>query len=288
MIRDIMVSNNHSGKSEVLLSAIDNRMNPMPDYMFNEILASSDSTSLKELLEANISFNSARRDGLFNQLVNLYSLEAMNSDTIVQLLDTLNTVQSKLLLILRYIEQNKIDIANQTTVDVLKFGISVEEYNELLWLLTLLNQYGCIDSIPNSQLSYPDFANQQIEAYVRNVLIDRGELDYLEPLNFPHSLKSQQVNHRKFRPAKSEEILSLNVYPNPTKGIITIEYKLDGDVSEGYLRLTDFTGVVFGLKKLKRNRDITEMDLRQYLNGSYIIELWSETGVIESRIIVKM
>jgi hypothetical protein len=48
------------------------------------------------------------------------------------------------------------------------------------------------------------------------------------------------------------------------------------------------TGVVLGIKKLKRNQDITEMDLRQYLNGSYVIELWSEAGRTESRIIVKM
>ncbi len=287
MIRDIMVSNNHSGKSEVLLSAIDNRMNPMPDYMFNEILASSDSTSLKELLEANISFNSARRDGLFNQLVNLYSLEAMNSDTIVQLLDTLNTVQSKLLLILRYIDQGKIDFANQTAVEILNYGIDESESEELLWLLNLLDQYGCIDSIPTNQLSYPNFTNRQIEAYIRNILIDREEINYLEPFIFPNSMKSQQVNHRKFRKAKSEELLSLKVYPNPTKGIITIEYKLDGDVSEGYLRLTYFTGAVIGLKRLKRNRDITEMDLSQYPNGSYLIELWSEAGSIKSKIIVK-
>ena len=288
MIRDIMVSNGHSGKSEVLLSAIDNRIIPMPDYMFNEILASSDSISLKELLEANISFNSARRDGLFNQLVNLYSLEAMNSDTIVQLLDTLNTVQSKLLLIQRYIDQGKIDFANQTAVEIVNYGIDESESEELLWLLNLLDQYGCIDSIPTNQLSYPNFTNRQIEAYIRNILIDREEINYLEPFIFPNSLKSQQVNHRKLRPAKSEEILNLKVYPNPTKGIFTIEYKLDDTAVKGYLRITDLKGSILGLKELTKNQDKLEMNIDKFPSGKYLIELWSEAGRIEGKIIVKM
>ncbi len=114
------------------------------------------------------------------------------------------------------------------------------------------------------------------------------EVMFNYPFIFPNLLKSQQVNHRKLRPAKSEELLSLKVYPNPTKGIFTIEYKLDDTAVKGYLRITDLKGSILGLKELTKNQDKLEMNIDKFPSGKYLIELWSEAGRIEGKIIVKM
>lgn len=47
MIRDIMVANAHSAKSDELMNTLDNRWDPMPDYMKGQILQGRSIVSLK-------------------------------------------------------------------------------------------------------------------------------------------------------------------------------------------------------------------------------------------------
>ena len=53
-------------------------------------------------------------------------------------------------------------------------------------------------------------------------------------------------------------------------------------------RITDLKGSILGLKELTKNQDKLEMNIDKFPSGKYLVELWSETGRIESRIIVKM
>jgi hypothetical protein len=52
MIRDVLVANPHSAKSDELINMLEYRTVPMPDYMMEQILAGEDTVSEKEVLEA--------------------------------------------------------------------------------------------------------------------------------------------------------------------------------------------------------------------------------------------
>ena len=53
-------------------------------------------------------------------------------------------------------------------------------------------------------------------------------------------------------------------------------------------RITDLKGSILGLKELTKNQDKLEMNIDKFPSGKYLIELWSEAGRIEGKIIVKM
>jgi len=54
MIRDIMVANPQSAKSQGVINALNNRWDPMPEYMMDEIMAGKDSLGNKEIMEAHV------------------------------------------------------------------------------------------------------------------------------------------------------------------------------------------------------------------------------------------
>jgi hypothetical protein len=84
MLRDIMVANPHSAKSETLMQEMDMRLDPMPDYMKDEILEGVFFLSAKELMEAKRDLDMQFYNYGFNRL-----LSASLTDTIPVPYDTL-------------------------------------------------------------------------------------------------------------------------------------------------------------------------------------------------------
>jgi hypothetical protein len=62
MIRDVLVSNPQSAKSNEIVDMLDERIDPMPDYMMNEIMQGEDVLGAKELIEKNIAVHSTKKN----------------------------------------------------------------------------------------------------------------------------------------------------------------------------------------------------------------------------------
>jgi len=106
MMRDIMVANPQSAKSEELLVALDERIDPIPDSMWVEILEGMDTVGALERLIGELDGWIQRRDLCFNALVDLFLLDSSHTwapDSLINLLESDEQLSSHYLLTQYYL-----------------------------------------------------------------------------------------------------------------------------------------------------------------------------------------
>ncbi|MDB5283293.1 MAG: hypothetical protein JWO06_2368 [Bacteroidota bacterium] len=75
-------------------------------------------------------------------------------------------------------------------------------------------------------------------------------------------------------PTKAGKVASyLKVYPNPTNGLETFEFKLPCTDAEGNLIIADMRGRTMGSYIIGTNADVLTVDTRQWGNGTYLYRL---------------
>ncbi|HNX85738.1 MAG TPA: FG-GAP-like repeat-containing protein, partial [Bacteroidales bacterium] len=98
MIRDVLVANPHSAKSDEIINMLENRVNPMPDYMLEQILAGEDTVSAKEILEAKKAWWDGEAAKAYTRLLNYFkgdSIRPANDDSLNWLFAYRNTLSSR-------------------------------------------------------------------------------------------------------------------------------------------------------------------------------------------------
>ncbi len=95
MLRDLLVSNTHSVKHDKLLSAIDERIDPMPDDLYNQILSMEDSISLKEIMESKISIQKTKADDIYYHLINTQQVQE-RIDSLISFCGSVNSVRARI------------------------------------------------------------------------------------------------------------------------------------------------------------------------------------------------
>jgi len=255
MIRDIMVANPHTGKSDNLLTVLDNRLNPMPDSLWFDIIDAADSLGGKEILENQLSSWIQRRDIHFNLLIELYRYDTIHSwagDSLVALLNNENSLKAKYNLIYWYIEnQNFTEATNvlQTIpmgFDLTTFESSVQQ--KMTTLLPLLDQLTddtlgliCPDSIQTvALLQLISDIDDLPGNFARNILLACGLISYEEPVVTGITLKQLKRPHRVRKTQTHKSFVK--VYPNPCKDYVIVEYLNKDDNITGLLELKDLTG----------------------------------------------
>lgn len=79
MIRDILVANPQSAKSQEVMARLDERFVPMTEPMMNEILAGQEISGSKETLEAQLAEQKNRESSLFYELCRYYKQDTVNT-----------------------------------------------------------------------------------------------------------------------------------------------------------------------------------------------------------------
>jgi hypothetical protein len=288
MIRDIMVANPHTAKSEVILTGLDNRTIPMPENLYNEILAVADTVSAKELLEARLSAKLSSMDEAFKSLTALYYEESASFDTLIAMTESIPILQAKYLKSLYLIEKNESAQAYNAAT-LIPALVSIDgresEYQDFVSYLQLILQYNAQDSIPTEYIKpLNNGSNELLKAFARNTLIDKGIISYQEPYLLPDGTKSSRI-HRfenlkiQFQSGNSS---FLKVFPNPASDFITIDYLLPNKEAAGVITIFDLNGKAFISKLLLKNTNQFVLSLEGLVSGTYLIKLSDSKGYIDS------
>lgn len=80
---------------------------------------------------------------------------------------------------------------------------------------------------------------------------------------------------------KEEEVISWRLYPNPAKNHLTI--KIDHEISDGFLWITDLYGRVMYTQPIRENT--FKLNLGQYSAGTYIVTIRSDNKLFSKKII---
>ncbi len=300
MVRDILTANPQAAKSEEIMSKLDDRWEPMPDYMKEEIETGITIIGGREQLEA-------KRDGwlqqesfLTNRIISTYLGDTVNPDAINELkafLQNENTIQSGFVLADICLQRGDYSGSNQA-INSLQSNFTLSQFEsqqaaDYLALNTILAglqanaiELGSVDSIHAIPLlSLYQSGDNTATAFARDILIASGLLSYQEPINIGDNEKSLIAQLPPVKPATSAKRSSehLSIFPNPATTYTILEYALPANASNSSVGIYTNYGVVVWKQEIKRAKDQLIIDLNSIPSGSYIVSLQSGNQTVASK-----
>ncbi|MCO5261355.1 MAG: T9SS type A sorting domain-containing protein [Lentimicrobium sp.] len=276
-----LIANPHSAKSETLLQELDMRIDPMPEFMKDEILEGVFVLSAKELMEAKRDVDMQFYNYGFNRL-----LSASLTDTIPVPVDTLLALLAADGSARSLMQQAWVMLENGDTLSAANRMASIptevsfseteaKEHTEQQAFMQWLVQHPEISEEQFEDLSnFVESPSTQVSASALSLMVAHQLFDYQEPYLVPDLTKSMEVKKPK---AQTSEISNgtIRIYPNPGKDYIIIEYAVYEFNGSLYYQLTDQSGKVVKTSNLGKRADQIIIDTRELSSGSYYIKLVS-------------
>jgi hypothetical protein len=290
MIRDILVANPQSAKSEDVMNELDNRFVPMPDTMMSEILVGKDIVGLKEQLEGKLFEHQLWQNYYLGELIRYYSQDTSGinaADSIIPLLENRIDLHSKYTLAFEYLSNGQTDLVNDVLNSIPgQFQLTdwqIKEYHDysdyLQILRDLQSQNLTIYDVNADQINQLQQlaagGSDPVQAYARNILIANNLISYTEPIYLPDETKSA-VAGKEPKPHTAINAGSLILFPNPANQYMIANYDYSGEVSSyESVALTIFSGDGKKVlqKELKRSKDELLVDCRNLSAGSYLCRI---------------
>jgi len=209
MVRDVMVANPHTAKSLVLLDKLDERYDPMPEYMKAQILAGRSIQTLKQELEAELAKHQMNKAKAMNNIIRYYKEEEIDPNVayteLVNVFEEDNTIKSSYRLVWLYLEKGEYQLGTGVISNIpVQFSLTD---NEQVAYDGMADIYSILSGLYQNGNTLEDLSENQISelqvlaagevlttrAYARNILMAIGEIEYDEPILFPDHSKSAQV-----------------------------------------------------------------------------------------------
>lgn len=276
-----LIANPHSAKSETLLQELDMRLDPMPEFMRDEILEGVFVLSAKELMEAKRDVDMQFYNYGFNRLLSasLTDTIPVPIDTLMSLLNADGSVQSLMQQAWLLFEagESSAAIIRMTSIptEITLTSSDVTEHSEQLAFMQWLNQNPVIGEENTEALNYfLQSTSASVSSAARSIMVAHNLLEYDEPYLNPDLTKIAEVKKPKAEAAgKSNEVI--RIFPNPGKDFITLEYSLGDDLNSYSYEVSDQTGKIVIKGSLGRSADQIIIDTHDLASGNYYINLIS-------------
>ncbi len=280
---DILAANPDELKKDTLISYLENKEDPLPDYMISLLQQVASGSTYKTALQIQM----ADYKHAYNQAANDIIRSILN-DTIIDYtelrnwLDNIGGISSDEQIISSYIAQGNftdaLALANMLPgLYSLKGNDSIEHsfYIDMLNLYHGLYQQGRntfqLDSTEKAivsniaSLSYGTAGNQ-----AKNIL----EAVYNEYCHTCPNVDSTNgyKNIETTNPNRLGEYLGLNitVKPNPARDWASFEYTLINEITEGTIEIRNASGIVIDILNVGSNKGQKLWDIRNIKQGLYI------------------
>ncbi|MDZ7778301.1 MAG: T9SS type A sorting domain-containing protein [Bacteroidales bacterium] len=294
MIRDIMVDNPQSAKKDDIMDKLENRNDPLPEYMMAQIMEGLDINGAKEVLEQEVARYKEKRQQAYRNLQRIFKTDTTlpgATDSLKNLLQDEPSVKAKYELAFLHVQEKEYAQAWEVINSIpAQFTLSDEQlqenssYGQLISLLTEMQQdtlaFPSADSTHIAALwDIVDNGSGKAVLYAGNMLLAMGEMEREEYVYLPSSNKSVEI--RDYSDAEKPEDQILRVYPNPAKGYLVAEYHLD-NMKSGVIRIITSSGKTVHKEKLQYNENKKMIDLQHLGNGTYIVQLYANGKEVHS------
>lgn len=250
MIRDVLVANPQSAKSEIIISKIENRIIPMPDYMMAQILAGEDKLGAKEILEGEKAYWEGEKEKAYTRLLQYYQGDSIiipGEDSLAWLFSNKKSRDSYYDWATWYHTNRHFNQQDSILNQIPSiFSLTPSQQSTHMAFINLfeISEQLILDTIKILKLDSQQVVNLQNimsdnsclpGTYARNILIFAGKTTYKEPIILPDtSLKS--TKKERFRGIKLPlDGNILKIYPNPAKDYFVVEYHLETTPKVGYI-----------------------------------------------------
>ena len=299
MIRDVMVANPHNAKNDELMTKIEERSDPMPEYMKAQILQGGSLVSAFEDLQSEYAFYKQKRKEVYTQLIETYLVDTLNPasalDSLESLLANEHDLSAKYQQAALSVEQG----AWSTGLDLLssipqQFNMTEEEaaendqIEELYSMMAQLAAEGKTmmdaSSAQLNELAVMEASETGTSSvYSRNILIDLDAMDYEEPIMLPDAYKSAEVlQEQEALKQTLAEHHYLKVFPNPAGDYLIIEHNLEMENESAYIEISNIKGEIIRQVQLTGKHNQLTVDIKMLEPGVYIAILFNDKKEIES------
>lgn len=298
LIRDILVANPQSAKNVEVLQSIEERSNPMPDYMKQQILNGQTLAGQKEQLEASLQDHRGNYANALNHLLAHYANDSTINplDSILPLLTSSKEHHAYYQLAGIYLQQNNTGQMNNTLNSLpANFSLSNSQAAELQnisayyqMLATAKNDNRGINQLNETEINQLwDFRNDSADmasAWARNILVYLNELDYTPPIILPETDNKSTLIEKPFEiEVPNDEFGSIKLYPNPAKDYIVCDYNIKIPYNTAQLLITEASsGKNIRTRFLELAKNAETIDLGGLIPGSYIASLRTDDTIIYS------
>ncbi len=304
MLRDILVQNPQAAKSDEIMNKLDERWEPMPDYMKEEIEAGKDIIGGREQLEAVQAAWQQKEGLLFNQIVSAYLGDTLIPNSLTELKSFLqNDNTSRACFLLANICLQNSDYTGTTQAITTAQGsfplTSYEnqlatDYLSLSEVLAGFETDNVSRYAVDSTHAVPLFALYQsgdnnATAIARDILIASGLLSYHEPINdVSESLKSAMVTFPEIKQNKKGQNKSdqLSLSPNPANTYTVIGYMLPSKSDNAFLSIRNTNGILVWSRKLSKARDQIVADISALPSGVYSVSVQIGTNLLSTKSLI--
>ncbi|OQX77061.1 MAG: hypothetical protein B6D64_08830 [Bacteroidetes bacterium 4484_276] len=283
MMRDIMVANPHTAKSDHLLNKLGERNNPLPDYMIGQILQGRSILSLKEETESRWERFTQQKSKAFRALVRYYLNDTASSDSLQALLVADSDLKSSYTLSFLYLEQHMFDEGLTVLNDIpIQFNLSPEQEATLEHTTGYFNMLASLiqqgkspletDSTQTALLHELETANTgQVSAYARSILKALNQTDYTEPVYVPDADRSEHAEneYEQLLNKVAEAPRVLTIQPNPAKDYIIVGYDFV-EQTHAEITITSMKNENKFSKNVNGLKDQFTVDTRDWTPGIYI------------------
>jgi Papain family cysteine protease/Secretion system C-terminal sorting domain len=294
MIRDLLVANPKAPKSDQIMVKLDERSEPMPDYMMGQIMNGLTTIGAKEKLEARRNHWDKGAYAAFNEITRLYLSDTTivnQSDSLIAFLQSIQKPFAEYRLAMEYLKQSNFTAANnvigsmQTTGYLEETRLSYVDYFNIMESLSAsgktISQMDSTDidnllAIANN--NYP-----LISTYARNTLVVADKLDYTEPLLLPAIYKASYIDYPKVPLSGEAGKSSLRVFPVPAKDYCIVEYQLPENLKVASIQLYDINGRLLMNFEVSERKDQQFISLEKIHSGLYTICLFADGKIVGSQ-----
>jgi Secretion system C-terminal sorting domain len=301
MLRDVLVANPQSAKTPLVMDEIDNRVDPLPDYMIAEIREGEKILEQKEVLEnekaallseiANTQkiLLLAYRNDLSNQKDSLYAFYAAE-----------NNLNAKFEYAYHLIKANDMAMAQQL-IDSIPDMLILDDNEQAryqkfisytdVYKNNISNNTG-MDSLALAVLRGLAYEHKNaVSAYARSIVKQADSLYYQEPIVMPQeNFKAAMVMEAGLFDTDLETANSLfYCYPNPAADYFVADYDLSAFNSVRIaIEVLGVNGELVLTQSLNGNQNQQIIDIRHLKTGIYIVNLKNKGKTMVTQKITKI
>lgn len=280
---DILAANPDELKKDTLISYLENKEEPLPDYMISLLEQLASGSTYKTALQKQMAdYKHAYSRAAYDIIRSMLNDTVLDYAQLRSWLDNVGGITSDRQIISSYIAQSNFTdaftLANMLpALYELSGNDSIEHlyYMDMLTLYQTLQQQGRntyqLDSL--EKLSIDNIANNSngVAGSQARAILEAVYKEYCHNCSNVDSTNGYKAN-AVVHPNQLGEFmgLSVSVKPNPAKEWAAFEYSLLDDVHEGVIEIRNVSGTIIEMFKLTTNKGQKLWDTRNTPNGVYI------------------
>ena len=293
MIRNVLVANPASAKSNEVQEKLDNRLNPLPDYMRYQIDQGINQISAREAMEQLVSGHKYNRDKAIKKGVHLVLSDTLLSDIekknqLIEFYANTGDKNHEIKIAMLHDRFGETQLADEIYESLLfesqgtAFAAELEEYLEYR---TLISGWNAITDLNADQLLLLDsysLGGQMTASKARGLLVLNGVEVDPEPTVMPEEGDKSFGGKEESKWDTAFDNTMMLIYPNPTEHFVTLRYTVAETFNQLIVVVLDVKGNAVWNKKLHYDQDEIIIKMENLPTGNYYIQLLKDGQTLKT------